>query len=64
MVYNEILNRKPMSKEPVEKEPWWLKPLLVLFVAFVAVGFVSMCNHTLKESSDVGIETTIRDHGN
>lgn len=53
-----------MSKEPVEKEPWWLKPLLVLFVAFVAVGFVSMCNHTLKESSDVGIETTIRDHGN
>jgi len=49
---------------PERKEPWWLKPFLVLFVALVVVGFVSMCNHALKESSGVGIETTIRDHGN
>lgn len=62
--YNENLNRKPMSKEPINKEPWWLKPFLVLFVTLVVVGFVSMCNHALKESSGVGVETTIRDHGN
>ena len=46
-----------------KKDPWWLKPLLLLFVAFILCGMISMCNHSLKESSGVGIETTIRSHG-
>ena len=46
-----------------KKDPWWLKPLLLVFVAFVLFGMVSMCNHSLKESSGVGIETTIKSHG-
>jgi hypothetical protein len=51
------------SKQPEIKDPWWLKPLLILFLAFIAFGMVSMCNHSLKESSGVGIETTIKSHG-
>lgn len=46
-----------------KKDPWWLKPLVLLFVVFVLFGMVSMCNHSLKESSGVGIETTIKSHG-
>ena len=46
-----------------KKDPWWLKPLVLMFVLFVLYGMVTMCNHTLKENSGVGIETTIRSHG-
>ena len=46
-----------------KKDPWWLKTLVLLFVVFVLFGMVSMCNHSLKESSGVGTETTIRSHG-
>ena len=34
-----------------------------LFVVFVLFSMVSMCNHSLKESSGVGIESTIKSHG-
>lgn len=64
--YNQHLKNPsspPKLSEP-KKEPWWLKPLLLLFAALVFFGMVSMCNHSLKESSGVGIETTIRSHGN
>ena len=46
-----------------KKDPLWLKALVLLFVAFVLFGMISMCNHSLKESSGVGIETTIKSHG-
>ena len=46
-----------------KKDPLWLKLLVIAFVAFVLFGMVSMCNHSLKESSGVGIETTIKSHG-
>ena len=46
-----------------KKDPWWLRLLVLLFVAFILFGMISMCNHTLKESSGVGIETTIKSHG-
>lgn len=64
--YNQHLKNPlspPKLSEP-KKEPWWLKPLLLLFATLVFFGVVSMCNHSLKESSGVGIETTIRSHGN
>lgn len=63
--YNQHLkNPVPPPKLPEpKKDLWWLKPLLLLFVMFVLFGMVSMCNHSLKESSGVGIETTIRSHG-
>lgn len=56
-----VEEKKPST--PEKKDPWWLKPLLLLFAAFVLFGMVSMCNHSLKESSGVGIETTIKSHG-
>lgn len=46
-----------------KKDPLWLKLLVIAFAAFVLFGMVSMCNHTLKESGGVGIETTIKSHG-
>ena len=46
-----------------KKDPLWLKALVLLFVAFVLFGMISMCNHSLKESGGVGIETTIKSHG-
>lgn len=64
--YNEHLKvpvKEQKNNKPQKEDPWWLKPLLLLFVAFVLFGMVSMCNHSLKESSGVGVETTIRSHG-
>ena len=64
--YKEHL-RVPVEEKkhttPEKKDPWWLKLLLLVFVVFVLFGMVSMCNHSLKESSGVGIETTIKSHG-
>ena len=63
--YNKHLKVKqePEPKESLKEDPWWLKPLLILFAAFILFGMISMCNHSLRESSNVGIETTIRSHG-
>ncbi len=63
--YNQHLkNPSPPPELPKPREdPWWLKPLLIIFAALVLFGMVSMCSHSLKESSGVGIETTIKSHG-
>lgn len=63
--YNQHLKNPDVPQKPQEpeKDPWWLKPLSLLFTAFILFGMISMCNHTLKESSDVGIETTLKSHG-
>lgn len=62
--YNQYLkNPVPSPKLPDKKDPWWLKPLLFIIMVVVLACMVSMCNHSLKESSHVGIETTIRSHG-
>lgn len=63
IVFKEKIQDTQMQNNQEKKDPWYLKPLLFVFVIVVTACMISMCNHALKESSGVGIETTIKSHG-